>query len=107
ENARAQALIERIGSTLADQAKHALAAGKFDEAADLDNQALLVHQDDATLRELGKQIAQARKTAQASEQLQKLLVNAETARAASHVFGEGGAYTLLVQARALAPDDKE
>jgi serine/threonine-protein kinase PpkA len=107
ENARAQALIERIGSTLADQAKHALAAGKFDEAADLDNQALLVHQDDATLRELGKQIAQARKTAQASEQLQKLLVNAETARAASHVFGDGGAYTLLVQARALAPDDKE
>ena len=84
-----------------------MAAGKLDEAAELDNQALLVHPDDAALRELGKQIAQARKTAQAGEQLQKLLANAEAARAANRIFGEGSAYTILVQARALAPDDKE
>ena len=107
ENVKAQALIERIGSTLAEQAQQAMAAGKLDEAAELDNQALLVHPDDAALRELGKRIAQARKTAQASEQLQKLLANAETARAANRIFGEGSAYTTLVQARALAPEDRE
>jgi serine/threonine-protein kinase PpkA len=107
ENPKAQALIERIGSALAEQSKQALAAGKLEEAKELDNQALLVHPDDATLRELGKQIEQARKTAQTGEQLQKLLMAAEAARQANRVFGEGGAYTLLVQARALAPDNKE
>ncbi len=107
ENVKAQALIERIGSTLAEQAQKAFVAGKLDEAVELDNQALLVHPDDAALRELGKQIAQKRKTAQAGEQLQKLLAIAEAARAANRIFGEGSAYTTLVQARALAPDDKE
>ena len=107
ENVKAQALIERIGSTLAEQARKALAAGKLEEAAELDNQALLVHPDDTALSALGKQIAQARKTAQTSEQLQKLLANAEAARVANRMFGEGSAYTILVQARALAPDDKE
>jgi serine/threonine-protein kinase PpkA len=107
ENVKAQALIERIGRTLAEQAQQAMAAGKLDEAAELDNQALLVHPDDVALRELGKTIAQARKTVQAGEQLQKLLTNAEAARAANRIFGEGSAYTILVQARALAPDDKE
>ena len=107
ENAKAQALIERIGSTLAEQAQASLAAGKLEEAADLDNQALLVHPDDATLRALGTQIAQARKTAQNKEQLQKLLERADAARASGRTFGEGGAYTLLVQARALAPKDAD
>jgi serine/threonine protein kinase len=107
ENPKALALIERISGTLAEQAQQALAAGKLDEAKELDNQALLVHPDDAALRELGKRIEQARKTAQTSEQLQKLLERAEAARVANRIFGEGGAYTVLVQARALAPDDKE
>jgi serine/threonine-protein kinase PpkA len=107
ENARAQALIERIGGALAEQAKAAMAAGKLDEAADLDNQALLVHPDDATLRALATQIAQARKTAQNRDQLAKLLERAEAAAKENRPFGENGAYTLLVQARALAPDDAE
>ena len=107
ENARAQALIERIGSTLGEQAQKSLAAGKLDEAADLDNQALVVHPDDAALLALGTQIVQARKTAQNTEQLQKLLERADAARVSGRTFGEGGAYTLLVQARALAPDNTD
>lgn len=107
ENPRAQALIERIGTTLAEQAKQAMAAGKLDEAADLDNQALLVHPDDAALRALAGDIAKARKSAQSKEQIAKLLARAEAARVANRPFGEDGAYTLLVQARALSADDAE
>jgi len=107
ENERAQALLERIGNTLAQQAQAALAAGKLEEAAELNNQALLVHPEDKALREFGAKIAQARKTAQNREQLAKLLQRAEEARVANRPFGENGAYTLLVQARALAPDDAE
>ena len=107
ENARAQALIARIGGTLAEQAKAAMAAGKLNDAADLNNQALLVHPDDAELRTLATQIAQARKTAQSREQLAKLLERAEAAAKENRPFGENGAYTLLVQARALAPEDAE
>lgn len=107
ENTRAQALIEKIGSTLSEQAQRSLAAGKLEEAADLDNQALLVHPDDANLRALGTKIAKARKSAQTGEQLQKLVERADAARVSGRTFGEGGAYTLLVQARALAPDNAD
>ncbi|MDR3388024.1 MAG: protein kinase [Rudaea sp.] len=107
DNVEAQALIERIGSTLAGQARQALAAGKLDEAADLDNQALLVRPDDAASRSLQTQIAQTRKAAQVKAQLQGLLERAETARVAGRAFGEGGAYTLLEQAHALVPGDAE
>jgi hypothetical protein len=92
---------------LGDQARQALAAGKLEEAADLDNQALLVHPDDAALRTLSADIGKARKTAQAKEQIAKLLERADAARTANRPFGENGAYTLLVQARALAPDNAE
>ena len=107
DNERAQALIARIASTLAEQAQQALAAGKLDEANDLNSQALLVHPDDKASRELAGRIAQARKASQNKEQLAKLLQRAEEARSANRPFGESGAYTLLVQARALAPDDAE
>ena len=107
ENARAQALIERIAGALSEQAQAALAAGKLDEANDLNSQALLVHPDDQALRALATKITQARKSAQNKEQLAKLLERAEAARVANRPFGENGAYTLLVQARALAPEDAE
>jgi len=107
ENPRAQALIEKIGSTLADQARQAMAAGRLDEAADLDNQALLVHPDDAALRKLAADIGNARKSAQNKAQIAKLIERADAATAGNRPFGESGAYTLLVQARALAPDDAD
>jgi serine/threonine-protein kinase PpkA len=107
ENAKAQALIERIGSTLAEQAQQSFKTGKLDEAAELDNQALLVRPDDAASRTLQTQIAQSRKSTLAKAQLQGLLERAETARVAGRAFGEGGAYTLLAQAHALVPGDTD
>src|SRR5262249_43825074 len=87
ENQRAQALIERIGNALADQAKQAMAAGKLEEAADLDNQAMLVHPDDAALRALAADIAKSRKSAQNKQQIAKLVERAEAARVANRPFG--------------------
>ena len=106
ENARAQALIESIGGTLAGQAQESFKAGKLDEATDLDNQALLVRPDDAASRALQTQIAQTRKAEQSKAQLQGLLERAESARVAGRIFGgDSAAYTLLAQAHALAPGD--
>ncbi|MHB8447732.1 MAG: protein kinase domain-containing protein [Rudaea sp.] len=107
DNAKAQELLDRIARKLAEQAQQSLAAGKLDEAAEQDSQALFVRPDDASLRTLKTQIEQARKTAQVKAQVQGLLERAQTARAAGRIFGDAGAYTLLAQAHALAPNDAD
>jgi hypothetical protein len=105
ENAKAQALLDGITKTLADQAQQAVSAGKFDEAADLNSQALLVRPDNAELRAFATRITQVRQAAQSKQRIAQLLAQADTARKAGRAFGEGGAYTLLGQARVLASDD--
>ena len=107
DNAKAQELIERIAKALAEQAQQSLAAGKLDEAAELDSQALLVRPDDASLRALKTQIEQTRKTAQVKVQMQGLLERARTAHATGRIFGDNGSYTLLAQAHTLAPNDAD
>jgi serine/threonine protein kinase len=107
DNAKAQALLERIAGTLADQARQALAAGKADEAAELDNQALLMRPDDAALRKLAGEIAEARKLAALRSQARDLTQRADAARQAGRIFGDNGAYPLLRQVHQLLPDDAE
>jgi hypothetical protein len=107
ENAKAQTLLANIAKALADQAQQALAAGKLDVAAELNNQALLMQPDDADLRALAAQIKQAQKTGALKSQVRGLVQRADAARAAGRLFGEGGEYTLLTQAQTLAPDDAD
>ncbi|MEP6483065.1 MAG: protein kinase [Rudaea sp.] len=107
ENARAQQIQDEIAQRLADQAKKSLSAGKIDEAADLNNEALLMHPDDAELRALATQITSAQNAEKSKKQIRDLVQRAETARAAGKAFGEGGAYSLLQQARQLSPNDAE
>src|SRR5207253_591278 len=101
------ALLANIAKTLADQAQQALAAGKLDAAADLNNQAMLMAPDDAGLRALKEQIAQAKKTDAQKAQVRSLVERADAARSAGHIFGENAAYPLLMQAQALVPNDAE
>ncbi len=107
ENPRAAQMLEQIAQKLGSQSKAALAAGKFDEAADLDNQALLMRPDDTDLRALSKQITAAQTAEKSKQQIRALVQRAESARAAGKTFGEGGAYPLLQQAHQLAPDNAE
>jgi serine/threonine protein kinase len=107
ENPRAVQMLEQIAQKLAQQSKAALATGKIDEAADLDNQALLMRPDDTDLRALSKQIATAQTAEKSKQQIRTLVQRAEAARAAGKAFGEGGAYPLLQQARQLAPGNAE
>lgn len=106
-NRAAQELVEKIAGTLAAQASDALTAGKIDMAAQLANQALLVRPDDPALRTLAENIDKAGKAAQVRVQVQGLLQRAQVAHAAGREFGADGSYALLLQARALAPDDSE
>jgi serine/threonine protein kinase len=105
ENAKAQALLDGITKTLGDEAQQAVAAEKFDEAADLNNQALLVRPDNPELRAFAARIKQLQQASQSKQRIAQLIAQADTARKAGRVFGEGGAYALLGQARALAGDD--
>lgn len=105
ENPRAQALIQRIASSLGERAQQALKDGKLDEAKELDNQALLVRPDDASLRTLATQIERTRNSAQVRSQVRELVQRADAARAAGHVFGENSGYALLAQAHKLLPAD--
>jgi serine/threonine-protein kinase PpkA len=107
ENPRAQVLFDEIAKALSAQSEQSLKAGKIDEAADLDNQALLMRPDDPQLRALATQIGSAKKTAQSKQQVQTLLQRAEVARNGGKVFGENGAYPLLEQALQLAPNDAD
>ena len=107
ENAKAQTLLATIAKSLSDQAQQALAAGKPDVAAELNNQALLMQPDDAALRALAEQIKQALKADALKGQVRGLVQRADAARTAGRVFGESGAYTLLTQAQALLPDDAD
>ncbi|HET7065537.1 MAG TPA: protein kinase [Rudaea sp.] len=105
ENAKAQALLDGITTTLGEEAQLAVAAEKFDEAADLNNQALLVRPDNPELRAFAARIKQLQQATQSKQRIAQLIAQADTARTAGRVFGEGGAYALLGQARALAGDD--
>lgn len=107
ENPRAQVLFDEIATALLAQSQQSLKAGKVDEAADLDNQALLMRPDDPQLRSLATQIASAKKSAQSKQQVQSLLQRAEVARTGGKVFGENGAYPLLQQALQLSPNDAD
>ncbi len=107
DNPRAQALFDEITKALAAQSEQSLKAGKIDEAADLDNQALLMRPDDSQLRALATQIAAAQKSEQSKQQVRNLLQRAEVARSGGKVFGENGAYPLLQQALQLAPNDAD
>ena len=107
ENPRAAQMLEQIAQKLGTQAKAALAAGKLEEAADLDNQALLMRPDDTDLRAVSKQIAAAQTAEKSKQQIRTLVQRAETARAAGRSFGEGGSYPLLQQAHQLAPDNAD
>jgi serine/threonine protein kinase len=107
ENPRAAQMLDQIAQKLGLQAKAALAAGKIDEAADLDNQALLMRPDDTDLRALSKQITSAQSAEKSKQQIRALVQRADAARAAGKAFGEGGAYPLLQQAHQLAPDNAE
>ncbi|MGA9334108.1 MAG: serine/threonine-protein kinase [Rudaea sp.] len=106
-NRGAQELVDSIAKTLAAQAQQALAAGKIDVASQLGNQALLVHPDDAGLRELAANIDKAKKAVQVRVQIRNLLQRAQVAHAAGREFGADGSYALLMQAHSLAPDDTE
>ena len=105
ENPRAQTMFDEIAKALAAQSQQALKAGKIDEAADLDNQALLMRPDDTDLRALATQIAAAQKAEQSKQQIQNLLQRSEVAYNAGKIFGENGAYPLLQQAHQLAPNN--
>ncbi len=105
ENAKAQALLDGITRTLGDEAQQAVAAEKFDEAADFNNQALLVRPDNPELRAFAARIKQLQQTSQSKQRVTQLIAEADAARKAGRAFGEGGAYALLGQARALAGDD--
>jgi serine/threonine protein kinase len=107
ENAKAQEMLAGIAKTLADQAQQALTAGKLDAAADLGNQALLMAPDDAGLRALATQIKDAKKAEALKGQVHDLLARIDAAHAAGRIFGEGGAYPLLLQAQALVPSDAD
>jgi serine/threonine protein kinase len=107
ENTKAQELLTNIAKTLAEQAQQALTAGKLDAAADLNNQALLMAPDDAGLRALATQITQAKKADALKGQIHALVERADAAHAAGRIFGEGGAYPLLVQAQTLTPNDAD
>ena len=107
DNPRAAQMLDQIAQKLSQQAKASLAAGKIDEAADLDNEALLMRPDDTDLRALSKQIAAAQKAEQSKQQIRALVQRAEAARASGKAFGEGGAYPLLQQAHQLAPDNAD
>jgi serine/threonine-protein kinase PpkA len=105
ENAKAQSLLDGITKTLGDEAQQAAAAARFDEAADLNNQALLVRPDNPELRAFAARIKQLQQATQSKQRVAQLIEQAEAARKAGRAFGEGGAYALLGQARALAGDD--
>jgi serine/threonine protein kinase len=105
ENAKAQALLDGITKTLSDEAQQAAAAEKFDEAADLNNQALLVRPDNPELRAFAARIKQVQQATQSKQRVGQLIEQAEAARKVGRAFGEGGAYALLGQARALAGND--
>src|ERR1700722_2628586 len=107
DNPRAQVLLDEIAKALSAQSEQSLKAGKIDEAADLDNQALLMRPDDPQLRALATQIAAAQKSEQSKQQVRNLLQRAEVARSGGKVFGENGAYPLLQQALQLAPNDAD
>lgn len=107
DNPRAQVLFDEIAKALSAQSEQSLKAGKIDEAADLDNQALLMRPDDPQLRALAAQIAIAQKAEQSKQQVHNLLQRAEVARNGGKVFGENGAYPLLQQAGQLAPNDAD
>ena len=100
-------MLDQIAQKLSQQAKASLAAGRVDEAADLDNEALLMRPDDTDLRALSKQIAAAQKAEQSRQQIGALVQRADAARVSGKVFGEGGAYPLLQQAHQLAPDNAD
>ncbi|HEX3894593.1 MAG TPA: protein kinase [Rudaea sp.] len=105
DNPRAQVLFDEIAKALSAQSEQSLKAGKIDEAADLDSQALLLRPDDPQLRALAAQIALAQKSEKSRQQVLTLLQRAEVARNAGKVFGENGAYPLLQQAAQFAPND--
>ena len=105
ENAKAQALLDGITKTLGDEAQQAVAAEKFDEAADLNNQALLVRPDNPEVRAFAARIKQLQQATQSKQRIAQLMAQADAARKAGRAFGDGGAYALLGQARALASDD--
>ncbi len=105
ENPRAQTMFDEIAKALSAQSEQALKTGKISEAADLDNQALLMRPDDANLRALATRIASAEKAEQSRQQILSLLQRAEAARGSGKIFGENGAYPLLQQAHQLAPDN--
>ena len=107
ENPHAAQMLDQIAQKLSQQAKASLAAGRVDEAADLDNEALLMRPDDTELRALSKQIAAAQKAEQSRQQIRALVQRADAARVSGKVFGEGGAYPLLQQAHQLAPDNAD
>jgi hypothetical protein len=107
DNPRAQVLFDEIAKALSAQSEQSLKAGKIDEAADLDNQALLMRPDDPQLRALAAQIAIAQKAEQSKQKVHNLLQRAEVARNGGKVFGENGAYPLLQQAGQLAPNDAD
>jgi serine/threonine protein kinase len=107
DNPKAAELAGRIAARLAEQARQALRAGKPDEAAELDDQALLIRPDDAGLRALAAEIDGARKRAATQAKVASLRQRAQTAHAAGRDFGENGAYSLLSEARRLLPDDAE
>jgi len=106
ENTQAQTLLTNVAKTLGEQAQQALAEGKLDAAADLDNQALLMV-DDPALRTLATQIAEAKKVEGLKSKIHALVEHAEAAQAVGRIFGENAAYPLLVQAQTLAPNDAD
>src|SRR4029078_1981115 len=67
ENAKAQSLLDGITKTLGDGAQQAAFAEKFDEAADLNNQALLVRPDNPELRAFAARIKQLQEANQSKQ----------------------------------------
>lgn len=107
DNKHANEMLGEIAHSLAATAEKALSAGQLEQALEASDEGLLVRPDDAQIKALRSQIAQAQVAARTQKQVADLLRNAETARLQGRIFGDKSAYDLLNQAMALQPANND
>ncbi|HNR91179.1 MAG TPA: serine/threonine-protein kinase [Dokdonella sp.] len=104
-NARALELLQQIGDKVRAQAEAALAAGNLEDAGERANQALLVVPDDDAVQALVKRIGDEQAARTRAQRVTELLAKADEAEKRGRRNGPDGAYALLRNALALAPDN--
>ncbi|MBB5208815.1 serine/threonine protein kinase [Chiayiivirga flava] len=96
--------LQRIVDTLQAQAEQALANGNFAAAETRIGEALAVRPDDARLASLRQRIETGKLAAVRDARVAELLTQAQTARAAGRVLGDGGDNALALVRQAMEVD---